>query len=191
MNELSLCVFRSSDPALLAAWERMRVSAHAHHDATDAMVVDLGFPADHPVWVRDDHPGQRVTGFGIPESGAPDGWRVETKYGDMMVPRRSTKVGKAIQAKIDAIGLRPDGRTVIKNFGMPLRVFAGLRLMSPGVARKDDTVWVKWGQDPRTGDGGELKVNPHDRVDMDIWTQVMLSEFVLMVEAGNDPWEGE
>jgi hypothetical protein len=184
MNQLSLCVFRSSDPALLTAWQQMELAAVAHQGATVHLLTELGFPGDHPVWVRNDHPGQKVVGFGVPDAGVPEGWRLVREYGDQMVPKRTTKLGKAIQIKVDTIGIRPDGRSVIKDFGMPMQVFAGLSLMSPGVARQGDDVWVKWSQDPRANGG------PHNEVDMDIWTHVVLSEFVLLVEAGNDPWKG-
>jgi hypothetical protein len=186
MSALDLTVFRTSDPKVLAAWDQMQVEAEAYFEASKVLVADLGFPPGHGTFIRNRRPGQILTGFAIPEGGVPEGWRADNKTTGMMVPRQNTKIGRAAHAKILALGTRPDGGTVVKDFGMPPIAFVGLRLLSCGVARQGDVVWVKWSLDPRRDEDTE-----HNGFDLTLWEHVPLSEFARMFEEGNDPWLGE
>jgi hypothetical protein len=185
-DDLGLTVFKTSHQMVLDAWDKMKITADAHHDACRALVVDLGFPQDHGMYTKNNHPGRRIVGFAIPDGGIPPGWRKERNYSEIMVPHLSTKMGKDIAAKINAVGVRPDSGSVVVDFGMPSQAFVGLNLLLPGVTRQGDTVWVKWSLDPRNSRG-----NGNNGLDLTIWEHVPLSVFIKMIEDGNNPWKGE
>ena len=106
----------------------------------------------------------------------PEGWRIERKADSVstIVPRLSTKTGKAAQEEISAFGNKPDPRDVLREHGMPSRTaFFG----RPGLSILDGgtTAYVVWGSPPGAIDG--VPSEPDER-----WEKIATSVFYAAVE---------
>ena len=167
--------YRSTHPDVLAHWDNT-ASAQAQtawRERVDAAIADLGFPGRRFA-TKDE---TRVVGVEHPhDEPVPDAWRRDRKNPDVIVPARRTKAGRDIHDRLATLA-RPCPRHNLPG-GMPKMAISGLALMHPGVDRIGDTVYVTW--------SGELKGGDADRVDLDVWQRIKLSEYYAAVEAAED-----
>lgn len=176
-----LVVFRSTDPAVRAAF----LDARKRYDDWAVAIAELA---------REVHPDAKpmVThSWGMERFGGitkvdpvPDGWRIDQQragYSPMLVPRRSTKEGKAWLKRIEELRSGPNVRASL--LGMPGGGAAGLAYESPGIEIYDDCLYVIWGHDPADLDMGWNPQEAADEVDPKLWERVKLSQYYADKEA--------
>lgn len=147
---LPASVYRTTDAETVAAFKaagELRASWGNRVVAFAESIVDggkaltsYGFGSEHFVGIKFVH-GDKI----------PDGWRVHvSKRGwDYLVPRRSTKAGKAIAKEFDALGNAPSARAALMS--MPDGFLGGdgegigIAYHSPGAALDGDVLTVVWG----------------------------------------------
>jgi hypothetical protein len=167
MAERDLTVYRTRRPEVVALW-------HTAMEARKEWAEKLkAFQAEHGLTGREVYfyePAGHIAGFADDGSEPPTGWRVESRR-NLLVPRLSSRPGKAIGKQLGALK-HPDPRNDLP--GMPAECFAGLKLLTCGLALREDggALYVTWGA-------------PIDekRVDLDVWEQVRLSEYYAVLEA--------
>lgn len=169
-------VFRTSDPAVLAAYN----DAIAEHKKWGKEIEAFGrevHPDAKPMvgWAWGE---RRFDGLSVVDP-VPHGWRVKSqKRGeDFMVPNKSLKAGKEWAKRMKELYSAPNVRGALP--GMPTNVFSGSTLMHPGIDEKDGVLYAVWSNDPRNADTGFSKV---EKLDESLWEQMKLSEWYAMQE---------
>ncbi|MFI7449578.1 hypothetical protein ACIBQX_18925 [Nonomuraea sp. NPDC049714] len=170
MNERDLTVYRTTNADVLKRWHETAKAREAWGEQMKAFLAEHGF-GKRQVWTIN------ITGYiaGIEhdDGDVPEGWRID-RYG-RLVPRRSTKAGKAIAAKLDALR-QPDPRASLP--GMPGECLVSLALLTCGLRVIDDALFATWSQPI-----------PEERVDLDIWERIKLSEYYAAIEADDEQAE--
>ena len=140
-------IYRSSDPAVLAAWEAFEADTRRFaaevRELQPPVTYDPKPFVEHDRWV----PGaQAFVGWECwSDESVPDGWKYERKR-HVLTPKLGTAVGRRAAAEFP----RPVARIALP--GMPSTLFEGLSLVSPGIKRDGDEMVVDWGKG-RTRDG--------------------------------------
>lgn len=181
--------YRSSATEVIAAWDayvedRARFSGEAE-SLTDELWPEAveGHEVRPIVTSSTWDPGKRtLIGWSWPWGAKPpEGWKTtdDRSAGYIVTPKRSTKEGKAIAKRVDAV--RPVAGLDLP--GMPLFVLALPSTHTPAVERHGDTLYVGWGfdveaHDHRSTPGGKP-------LDLDKWERVKTSEFFAARE--DDP----
>lgn len=159
-------VYRTTNPSILARLRATLAAIDEWPPKVEALMEDLGV-GGRKIWY------DAVTGevFGVSRDGdeIPEHWRYDQRK-NCLVPRRSTKPGRAIAARLGSLR-RPDPRALK---GMPNRTFAadGSSLLTSGVDEIDGAVYVTWGAAIRERE-----------VDLNLWEPVKLSEYYTVLEA--------
>lgn len=156
-------VYRTTDPATVAAYEASQASVA---EWTDAVIKHAETVGGEP-WV-----GRWANAFdyrGVVRSDreVPAGWRRQQRA-DYLVPKVSTKIGKAADAEMKPLRKSPE----IELADMPTMFIAGLRICHAGVSLDDGALTVVWGAEIPEGETvGEQ------------WTRVPLSQWHAEREA--------
>jgi hypothetical protein len=161
-----LTVYRTRRPEIVAIWDAAMEARKEWAEKVKA------FQAEHGLRGREVYcyePAGHIAGFSEDGSEPPAGWRVDQRR-HILVPRLSTRPGKAIGEQLGTLK-QPDPRNNLP--GMPAECFAGLRLLTCGLALRENgsALYVTWSA-------------PIDekRVDLDVWEQVKLSEYYAVLE---------
>ncbi|MGC5012572.1 hypothetical protein ACLQ2R_17550 [Streptosporangium sp. DT93] len=161
-----LTVYRTTNPSILARLHATLTAIDEWQPKVEALMEDLGV-GGRKIWY--DAVSGQVFGVSHDDGDIPEHWRYDQRK-HCLVPRRSTKPGKAIGARLDAMR-RPDPRALK---GMPSRTFAAAEpaLMTCGINEMGGALYVTWGADI------------HEReVDLNLWERVKLSEYYAVLEA--------
>lgn len=163
---MGLTVYRTVDPGILATWHATREAMTAWPPKVEALMEDLGVGGRKILF---DSVSGRVWGVDDDGSAIPEHWRLDNRRACLM-PRRSTRDGKKIAARIDAMR-RPDPRDLK---GMPSTTFADDEptLCTCGVEEIDGTLYVTWSA-----------AIPEREVDLTLWERLKLSEYYAIQEA--------
>jgi hypothetical protein len=164
-----LTVYRTTDPAVLATWHATHTAIEEWRQRVEALMAELGM-SSRQIWY--DEVSGEVYGVSRDGDAIPEGWRYDQRR-HCLVPRRSTKEGKAIGARLDAMR-RPDPRALQ---GMPRTTFAADQplLMTCGVDEMAGALYVRWSGQVREAE-----------VDLTIWARVKLSEYYAVREAAEE-----
>lgn len=162
MNDQKTHAAHSKHPDILSWWTDIEITDLDWQARCDSLIDEIRpFP---------DAKGMTLTGFGTVFGGfaygssspeIPLGWRLDRKH-SMLVPLRSTAKGKAIAAKIKALGRLDDARMHVP--GIPTDLFNG-----SGLVMVDGEVWVQFR-------------HPRSDIDLDLWTPAKLSEWYAASE---------
>lgn len=163
-------VYRSTHPDVLRRWHEVSAAVDAWSTQLKDGLAEIGM-AGYKVYY--DQVDGNIMGLTPKDGDVPDGWRIDARTG-YLKPRLSTKQGKAIGAKLDALR-RPDPRDLQ---GMPKHAFAGLSFLTCGLHYLDDALYVTWS-----------KPIPEGQIDRGIWERVKLSEYHAAVEAHQEATE--
>ncbi|MEU8040924.1 hypothetical protein [Streptosporangium sp. NPDC049078] len=161
----NLTVYRTTNPDILATLHTTLAAIEEWQPKVEALMETLGV-GGRKIWY------DAVTGqvLGVSRDGdIPEHWRYDQRTGYLM-PRRSTKQGKAIGARLDAMR-RPDPRALK---GMPSQTFAAAEpaLLTCRVDEMGGALYVTW------------SAPIHEReVDLSLWQRVKLSEYYAVLEA--------
>lgn len=175
-----LFVFRSDKQEVLDALHAAKDAYLEWSDRIEAFAAEV-HPDSKPMVRRQNRGGgDRFDAVSVREP-VPEGWRVKTQRegADLMVPRLSTKAGKAWNERLNEIREAPDIRSSLP--GMPSGGLDGLAYVAPGIEEHDGAVWVIWSCDPDAMDSGWSRTSK--KVDGFIWERVKLSEYYAMKEA--------
>lgn len=164
MPDRDLTVYRSFHPDVVKHWQAGEAAVIAWRGDVKALLAELGM--DHrTVWTH-DLTGE-IDGLDYDDRDVPDGWRVDARSG-RLVPRRSTKPGKAIAAKLDALRM-PDPRVSLP--GMPSTCLVGDGLLTCGLQLMKGALYATWS-----------RPIPEQRVDLMTWQPLKLSEYYAVLE---------
>lgn len=196
-------IYRSSHPTVLAAFDAHVAAAQEHADRLrvflSAHLPDGYRPAINWGWGN----GGRIVGFTHPDGGEPPaGWRaVDRGAHRLVVPKKNTAAGRLAAAALEAVVAVPDVRASLP---MPFMVMTNDHTVhTPGVVRRDDVVWVRWGCDLEAIAHAEYERAREDeaagvrrgrnveRPDPELWELVPLSAYYALAEAGQDPFARE
>lgn len=171
---MKLTVFASSRADIVALEPRYQKAHRAWRRRAKSLLRELGLAERNIMTEGGWRSTRRFVGVSWSyNEDPPEGWKFDGKH-CVLLPRMSTKAGKAIADKLAACQPPTDPRDELP--GMPAHHLDGLRACAPGLEiRNRDvlaTVYVKWGC-----------ALPLDRVDLGIWRQVPLSEYYALVEA--------
>lgn len=165
MNDTDLTIYRTTNPDVLQRWHQVNNDMDGWQKQVETTLEAMGMGGRSIYY---DQVSGRVTGVGHNDGETiPDGWR-QDRRNDHLVPRLTTKAGKAAGAKLDALR-RPDPRDLK---GMPKHAFAGLSFLTCGLAFMDGALYVRWSKPIR-----------EQEVDLTIWERVKLSAYYAVVEA--------
>lgn len=168
MADRELTVYRTYRPELIKHWYDGQANLKAWSQRMDAFLDEQGL-GNGTVWTYN------ITGHfgGVDHDGAevPNGWRVDRRTGRLM-PRLSTREGKAIGAKLDELR-KPDPRADLP--GMPGDCFVSLALLTCGLHLMRGALYATWG----------LPI-PEAQVDLTVWQPVKLSEYYAVLELEED-----
>lgn len=172
-----LVVYRSTHPDVLATWDELR----EHRREIGAKLHEFARAVD-PERDRNivgDGSGERVNGLAHdPDWPVPAGWRVVNRGLLHIVPRLSTKAGKAAAERLSRLQPQDPRHVLSVKHGIPSAFFGGsgdsmpgIRFYSPGVQQLGDALYVTWARQPE---------EPHDPAK---WEPVKLSEYYAAIEA--------
>lgn len=174
-----LVVFKTCNEEVLASFHEAVVQHRAWADAIQTFAKEV-HPDAKPMVRRENFGGgDRFDGVSVVDP-APEGWRVKNQRtgAPIMVPRLSTKAGKAWNKRLAEVSRAPDVRASLP--GMPDGALTGFSWIAPAIEESDGYLWVKWSHDPMDADLGWS--SKHKSVDFSIWERVKLSEFYAMTE---------
>ncbi|MDP4501017.1 hypothetical protein [Nonomuraea turcica] len=164
MSHTDLTIYRTTSPAVLQRWHDTENAIEAWGKQVEAALAELGM-GDRTIYY--DQVSGRITGISTEADDIPDGWRMDRRTYHL-VPRLTSKAGKAIGAKLDSLR-RPDPRDLP---GMPKHAFAGLSFLTCGLAFMGGALYAQWS-----------KPIPEHNVDLATWERVKLSEYYAVLEA--------
>ncbi len=180
MSHFIAC-YRSSAHDVIAAWDAYGEDRKRFAADLDALTAEIwpepmeGHELRPVVTTSSWDPGKRkLIGWSWPWGvKPPEGWKVEKgpEYGQTISPKRSTKDGKALAKRIDAV------RQVapLELPGMPLNVLALPAIYTCAAERHGDTIYVGWGFDV---EGHDHRSSPGGKpLDLDKWERIKVSEF--------------
>lgn len=163
MSDLDVTVYRTTNPAIVKQWHDTNAAVTEWAKTLEAALEEMGVGGRMAFY---DSVSGRVIGVAAKGGAIPEGWRRDRSH-DRIVPARSTKPGKAIGAKLDALR-RPEVRNLP---GMPKHAMPGLCLLTIGLRFMDGAVYAKWS-----------RPIPEDEVDLSIWQRVKLSVYYAVLE---------
>lgn len=169
-------VYRSRDPRVLEIWRRWVEEETAYLAALDEVIEEIRpTPTAEPM-VGGVFGRPHLVGFSYSwRDEPPVGWRYDRKQG-MVVPRRGTKAGKEIAAKLDEL-VPPDPREALP--GMPTWFIApvdnGYAAIRAGLREYDGTVIATW--------EAPFEVVESHKVDLSVWDRWKLSEYYALLES--------
>ena len=188
MSDFIAC-YRSSAPDVIAAWESYGEDRKRFAADLDALTAELwpekvqNHQPEPIVTISSFDPGKRrLVGWSWPWGAKPpEGWKVEKgpEYYQTVSPKRTSKEGKAIAKRMDAV--RPVASLDLP--GMPLSLLLLPASYSPAVEHHGGAFYVGWGTDveavdPRSTPGGKP-------LDLEKWERIKVSEFFAARE--DDP----
>lgn len=161
-----LNVYRSTHPDVLATWHATLAAIEAWRPKVETLMEELGVGGRKILY---DRISGQVHGVSRDGDTIPAHWRYDQRK-HCLVPRRSTKQGKAIGAHLDTMR-RPDPRNLK---GMPATTFAADEpaLLTCGLEEMDGALYVIWSAPIR-----EAEIDP------EVWERIKLSEYYGVVEA--------
>jgi hypothetical protein len=185
-----IACYRSAAADVIAAWDAYCADRERFSADVEALTAEMwpeavdGHKPEPLIATSSWDPGKRtLIGWSWPWGvQAPEGWRVDKKgveWTQMITPKRSTKEGKALAKRLDAV----TPVAVVDMPGMPLFVLALPATYSPAVERHGDTLYVGWGFDV---EGHDHRSTPGGKpLDLDKWERIKVSEFFAARE--DDP----
>lgn len=167
-------VYRTTDPELLAAWDKAAEEKRRWYDAVAEFCEEHS--GDRRWWHSNFLGREHFDGPLVPaDDVVPVGWRRDRKRPGMMRPNRRTPEGKEIAKTLAELSWAPSFDTALQ--GMPSTVDGehdpqrgSHRVHSCGASRSSAYLEVQWG----------VKV-PADQID-GRWTKVPLSQWHLEKE---------
>ncbi len=171
-------VYRTTDPELLAAWDKAAEQKRQWYDAVTKFCKEH---SDDSRWWHSNLLGiEYFDGPLVPaDDVVPAGWRRDRKRRGMMRPNRRTPEGKEIAKAMAGLSRAPSFDAALQ--GMPRTVKVeydpqegSQRMHSCGASRRDAYLEVTWG----------VKV-PADQID-GRWTKVPLSQWHLEREQAEE-----
>lgn len=156
--------YKTADPAIVAAWkstaEQIRDIGNRAVDEAERIGKNKG------LMIRRGLDEERFVGLApIDPSDPPEGWRYVR---EQFEPRRG-RAGEQAAAWLASVQL-PSVREAMKAHGMPNIVFKGGFMRTPGMFLHNDTIWVRWGDEPDADEIGPA------------WQKCRLSEFYAAQE---------
>lgn len=163
MSELDKTVYRTTNADVLKRWHDTNAAVTEWAKTLEIALEEMGVGGRMAFY---DQVSGRVIGVAAHGGPIPEGWRRDRSH-DRIVPARSTKPGKAIGARLDALR-RPEVRDLP---GMPKHAMPGLCLLTVGLEEIDGVVYAKWS-----------RPISEDEVDLAVWERVKLSEYFRVLE---------
>lgn len=166
-------IWMSSDPAIVALWDKWITDDREYRQQGDELLADLGLQDRDLIEMQANALGgdDYLIGVSLHSSdgkqlGLPsDDWRLD--HGGCL-PKRRTAAQKALYDRFHTVR-RPDFRADLP--GMPRSTMRGLTVMAPGVEKIGDALYVIWDTDDVPD------------IDENVWTRVKMSEYWAAKEA--------
>jgi hypothetical protein len=184
----------STDPEILAAYDRWKIDYRAHLAEVDEFGASIGLEPGAGLisgWgISADfvgfQPPHRMFVYGPDRIPVPPGWRIDSKS-HRLVPVRKTKADREnfINARFKQLRKVPEIRAYMH--GMPTELlldhgFSGM-IYQVNYHRGDACVWAYLGGDPDRADPSSRR---HFDVDEDLWHRQKLSSLMLLREAAQE-----
>lgn len=167
-------VYRTSEPITVAAY---REACELRASWGDRVVAYAKSVNGGNAYTSSGFGHERFEGIEV-KGEAPEGWRIHTsrRGQQYLVPRRSTKAGKAAAEAFDALVSAPSTKDAL--VGMPAGFLSGaeggIAFFSPGASIDGGVLTVVWGAELPEGEAE--KVGPQ-------WERVPLSAYYAEIEA--------